>query len=212
MGTYETLLDNRSDPGTREILGDFEMSHGHRPYRTGIALWIMDAKEDVDAADAEAVDTADATDTDDTDDAADAASDATDDSEAAGAEAPEAVAAEDAATNRGLTNLLIGDIDVTNGLKVIQVPGRWGYSVTRVGWLRRVSGDEWELLPGSRTIVRTGQLRTLDSLASQGPGEDHRLSDPSGGTEEIHRLIIRRSLPADEAAWMAHCPRPASWE
>jgi hypothetical protein len=99
-----------------------------------------------------------------------------------------------------------------NGLKIIQVPGRYGWSVTRICWMRRISGDEYETLPGSRTIVRTGNQRTLASLASDGPKTDHTLSDPDGGTEEIHRLLIRRSLPANEKVWAKHCPRPKNWQ
>jgi hypothetical protein len=98
-----------------------------------------------------------------------------------------------------------------NGLKIIQVPGRYGgWAVTRVGWMRRVNGDEWEMI-GARTIVRTGSPRTLDSLAAKGPANDHRLSDASEMPEEIHRLLIRRSLPASEKTWIAHCPRPPGW-
>jgi hypothetical protein len=78
--------------------------------------------------------------------------------------------------------------------------------------MRRISGDEYETLPGSRTIVRTGNQRTLASLASDGPKTDHTLSDPDGGTEEIHRLLIRRSLPANEKVWAKHCPRPKNWQ
>jgi hypothetical protein len=99
------------------------------------------------------------------------------------------------------------------GLKIFQVAGSYyGYGVTRVGWLRRVSGDEWEVLPGARTILRTGVPRPLDSLASDGPKKDHSLSDPSKGIEEIHRLTIRRSMPADLKAWAKHCPTPKGWQ
>lgn len=97
------------------------------------------------------------------------------------------------------------------GLKIIQVPGRYGYSVTRVGWLRRVAGDEWELLPGARTIIRSGGIRTLSELAEDGPKKDHTLSTPAAGLEEIHRLVIRRSLPANTKAWGDHCPKPKGW-
>lgn len=99
-----------------------------------------------------------------------------------------------------------------NGLKIIQVPGGYGYwAVTRIGWLRRVSGDEWVLLPGARSIIRTQGARNLDSLASDGPKKDHTLSDASVGPEEVHRLIIRRALPADEKTWAKLCPRPDGW-
>lgn len=121
-----------------------------------------------------------------------------------------AAAAADAACRR-LTSLLTKEPDMRNGLKIIQVPGRYGYSVTKIGWLRRVSGDEWEIMPGARTLVHTSGPRTLDSLASEGPGRDHQMSAPAAGPEEVHRLVIRRSLPASVDAWSKHCPRPSHW-
>lgn len=99
-----------------------------------------------------------------------------------------------------------------NGLKIIQLPGRYGYSVTRVGWLRRVAGDEWELLAGSRSIIRKSGTRNIDALASDGPGKDHALTPPSKGPEEVHRLVIRRALPASEEAWANDCPIPPNWQ
>lgn len=98
-----------------------------------------------------------------------------------------------------------------DGLTLIQIPGRYGYSVTRIGWLRRVSGDEWELMPGARSIVRTGSWRTLDSLASDGPKQDHRLTEPSKLAESVHRLLIRRALYASTEAWAKECPQPEGW-
>ncbi len=38
-----------------------------------------------------------------------------------------------------------------------------------------------------------------------------RLSEAAEVPEEIHRLVIRRSLPASTKAWSKHCPRPADW-
>lgn len=95
-----------------------------------------------------------------------------------------------------------------NGLKVVQLPGRY-WSVTRVGWMRRVAGDEWELI-NACTIIRTGQSRTVASLADDGPLEDHRVSAPANGVEEVHRLVIRRSLQAADV-WLKHCPKPVNW-
>jgi len=83
--------------------------------------------------------------------------------------------------------------------------------VAYVGWLRRASGDEWELLPGARSVWRTGEaMPLLDQLAMHGLDDDHRVSDPQAGIG-IHRLLIHYYLPANEAAWAAHCPRPPRW-
>jgi hypothetical protein len=109
-----------------------------------------------------------------------------------------------------LTKALAEDPDMRNGLKIIQVPGMYSWAVTRVGWLRRVIGDEWELI-GARSIIRTGAARTLDSLAAHGPKDDHRLTPTSEAPEEINRLLIRRSLRADVKVWAQDCPRPSGW-
>jgi hypothetical protein len=141
----------------------------------------------------------DAASSDDADDAASSSDDADDAASSAAAASPR------------IANLLSREPDMQNGLKIIQLPGRYaGWAVTRVGWLRRVSGDEWELI-GARTIVRTGTPRALDSLASHGPMTDHTLSDSSLAPEEIHRLVIRRSLSADVEAWAEYCPCPSDW-
>jgi hypothetical protein len=99
------------------------------------------------------------------------------------------------------------------GLKLIQLPGRYGYSVTRIGWLRRVSGDEFELL-GGRTIARTsGQysLQGVSKLAAEGMKQGYEITEADELPEEIHRLVIRRALVASEKAWAKHCPKPKGW-
>jgi hypothetical protein len=99
-----------------------------------------------------------------------------------------------------------------NGLKVFQVPGRYGYSVTLVGWVRRISGDEFEAL-NACTVARTGNYRMdgLQKLASDGPKKAYDVTEPAKMPEELHRLLLRRVLPANVEAWKAHCPRPTGW-
>jgi hypothetical protein len=106
--------------------------------------------------------------------------------------------------------MLLEDLDMREGLKLIQLPGRYGYSVTLVGWLRRVAGDEYEMLPGHVSVVRTSGRRILDELAIDGPKDDHRCT-PCRGVEEVHRLIVRRPKPADEKAWAAYVKKPEDW-
>lgn len=92
---------------------------------------------------------------------------------------------------------------------------RLAINASLVGWMRRVAGDEWELLPGARTVWRQSGQRNpigLDVLASSGPGRDYAMSEPTAGSEHIHRLIIRRARPADEKAWAKHCPMPKDWQ
>jgi len=213
------LYDHRSDPAVRSVLDDLvEEQTGRPPTRLGLALWIAaDAGADADADDAAAgAAAADAADADADDaDAADAAAGAAAadaaDADADDADADDADDADADAADARLTKYLTKEPDMRNGLKIIQVPGRYaGWAVTRVGWLRRISGDEWEMI-GARTIIRTGSPRPLDSLAADGPRKDHRLTDPAVAPEEIHRLVIRRSLPASVEAWAKHCPRPQNW-
>lgn len=99
-----------------------------------------------------------------------------------------------------------------DGLKLIQVPGRYGYSVTLAGWLRRESGDEFTL-HGAVTVARTGGYRMdgLQRLATEGPKKGYDVTEPAKAVEEVHRLLIRRSLVADEKAWAKACPRPDGW-
>ena len=94
------------------------------------------------------------------------------------------------------------------GLLLIQVPGRyWG--VTRVGWARRVEGDEYEFR--GVTVLRTGAVRTLASLAAEGPKKDHNVSAPDETSELLHRFSPRRVLLANPEKWAKHCPKPEGW-
>ena len=87
------------------------------------------------------------------------------------------------------------------GLVLIQVPGRyWG--VTRVGYVKRVEGDEWEFR--GVTVIRTGTTRTLADLAANGPGGDHDVSAVDALPELLHRFTPRRVLVASEEAWGKH--------
>lgn len=100
-----------------------------------------------------------------------------------------------------------------DALVILKLPGGYyGRSVTRVGYLRRIGGDEWELLPGARTLYRTGgDLTPLDRLASHGPTMNHRLTDPQVGVEWVSRTLIRRLFPCNLEVWTKHIERPADW-
>jgi len=195
------LIANQSDPDTRMVLEDWRLSNGERVTRLGVALWMRQADDAADAADAAADDAADAADAAAAADAADAA---------AAADAADADDADDAdADAAAFLQILIGDIDMRDGLKVIQIPGYYsGYAATLVGYLRRVAGDEYELLPGARAVYRVGSRRGLSWLAANGPGEDYRLKDPSATPEQIHRLVIRRCIEANVPAWAEYVVMP----
>jgi hypothetical protein len=210
--TLNALYDNRSDPLCRRALDDYSAEHGYQQARLGVALWIAaDAAavaadaDDADAAAAAAA--ADAAAADDADAAVADAAVADDDADAAVADAAVADAV------RILHSLLTKEIDMRNGLKVFQLPGRYGYSVTLVGWFRRVAGDEYEA-HNVCTIARTGSyaLDGLQKLASAGPGKrGYDVTKAADMPEEIHRLLLRRVLPANEAAWREHSPKPKGW-
>lgn len=97
------------------------------------------------------------------------------------------------------------------GLVIVQIPGRYGYSVTLVGWCRHLKNFDYELAAGHVSLVRTGNRRTLGELASDGPLDDHRCT-VSKAVEEIHELRVRRVLAADVKAWRGHCPKPKGWD
>lgn len=97
------------------------------------------------------------------------------------------------------------------GLKIIQIAGRYGYSVTLVGYMRRVGGDEWDMLPGHTSVVRTGGVRNIDELANDGPMDDHRCSQPARSVEEVNRVFLRRCKPANVEKWPM-VKRPKDWK
>lgn len=96
------------------------------------------------------------------------------------------------------------------GLKIVVTPGNY-WALTQVGWLRRVDGDEYELV-GARTLRRVGDMVPLAELAASGPGKTIKLMPAAVEPEELHRLLIRRCIPASEDAWAKHCPKPAGWD
>lgn len=179
----EWLYLHRSEPVARAVLGDWleEQGRGGLGWLKRVAELNADAAAAADAAaDAAAADAADA---------ADAAADAD---------------AEAISNTRRYWRVE----DMREGLLLIQVPGRyWG--VTRVGWARRVEGDEWEWR--GVTVVRTGAVRTLASLAFEGPMEDHDVTPMDETTELLHRFSPRRVLLANPEVWGKPCPKPEGW-
>jgi hypothetical protein len=98
------------------------------------------------------------------------------------------------------------EVDMTEGLRICVVPGA-AYVYVLVGWLKHDRGDEW-LLYGARVIRRFGAKQALASLAKRGPAGDTELLEAADEPEPFHRLLIRRCIACNEAAWIKHCPRP----
>lgn len=105
---------------------------------------------------------------------------------------------------------LHGEIDMRDGLKIIKLPGGWR-GTTFVGWVKRVAGDEYVLLPGHCWVHRTSGSRELSDLAADGPKSDHRVHEPARTEEEFNRFAVKRCKVADEKAWAKWCPRPKDW-
>ena len=137
-------------------------------------------------------------------------SDAAGDSADSDDSAADADAADSDAFKENITNAIQKGAVVREGLTLFQVPGRYYYGVTIIGWVRHVGGDELEVL-GQCTVLRTGQPVSLSDLAVDGPGSGHSVSKPSRTIEQVHRLTIRRPIVADEKAWKKHCPKPKDW-
>lgn len=213
------LYDNRSDSDVRMVLEDWQRQEGANPTRLGPALWLSNAYADSYAnayayADADsyayAYVYADADDNAD-DNAyantyANAYTNAYADADASYACANDADVSADAQTHK----LLIEELDMRDGLVILRTPGYYG-GPTRVGWLRRVGGDNYVLLPGFRSVSRTSGNRELPELAGEGPGRDHKLGKPSPVEEDVQGILVWRCLRADEAAWAATIPKPADW-
>ncbi len=95
------------------------------------------------------------------------------------------------------------------GLKIVSLPGGY-YPYVLVGWLRRVGGDEWEIV-GARVVRRFGQNQALAGLAEKGPAKDTELLVASKKPESLHRLLIGRSIPCEPDKWAKECPKPKDW-
>ena len=182
------------------------------------------AEDDAAAAAADAIDNGapvDDTDdeADDTDAAADAADsdtdDKTDEADADACTAADATIEADATIGAHYLTL-IEEPSMEEGLKILQIQVTAWRAITFVGWLRRVSGDEYHLL-GARIVTRKpGQpwsWNGIAELAEQGPRDRYHLAPIMKSPEELHRLgNIKRSKPADEQVWAEHCPKPNDWE
>jgi len=214
----QELLDRRSEPDCRAVLDDWHYDRDRKPpLRLGVALWL--AAADAAAAAAAAAADADAADAADAAAAAAAAAVAAADAAAAAADAAadaDAAAADAADAARSLETFrkITLEPDMREGLKLVQLPGGYyGRSVTRVGWLKRVSGDEFVLLNSISIWRKSGDFAQdgLERLAAEGPSKDYAVTKPAKSAEEIHRLVFRRALVADESKWAEACPQPKNW-
>ena len=219
----DALLLRRSEPGPRAVLEDWWRDRGWRGFEGRLSrpprLLVPAAAADADTTATAEADAADA-DADAADADAAAATDAADTAADADATAEaEADAATDATTTTDAADaadLLLEEKRMHAGLTVLVSQGTY-YGLIRVGWLRRVEGDEWELV-GARVLVRASGWRTSDGYlalseaAAQGPGTAWTLLPASAEPEPVWRGHMLRPIVADAEAWAVECPRPPEWE
>ena len=94
------------------------------------------------------------------------------------------------------------------GLKLIKLPGYYG--PVRVGWLRRIDGDNYELLAGSVLVIRTNGSRALAELAADGPLKDHKLTDKAGTAHDVNEFRVWQAIDCGDA-WREFVPQPKEW-
>ena len=196
------------------VLEDWHRDRGHKVTRIGLALQFVDV-DGVDVGDAVDV-VVDVVDDDVAAAVVDVDVDVVDDD---GVDVGDAVVVDDVDVDVDdvdddgvvdddrsiLTDMLHGEIDMRDGLKIIQLTGTRYWAVTKIGYIRCVGGDEYEILPGASVLRCKGKKRGLESLAADGPGVDYELLyKPSKTVEEINRLLVRRCLVADEMAWQEY--------
>ena len=200
------LVQHRGDPAVRLVLSDHELLSRGRKSRALMGMSLVDATAAAAdaAADAAAAATADA---------AAAATAATADATAtataatAAADAAATTAAADAAATT-FSRMLAKEIDMREGLKLIKLPGYYG--PVRVGWLRRIDGDNYELLAGSVLVIRTSGSRALAELAADGPLKDHKLTDKAGTAHDINEFRVWQAIDCGDA-WREFVPQPKEW-
>ncbi len=104
---------------------------------------------------------------------------------------------------------------MTPGLKILQIQITNWRAITFVGWLRRVVGDEYELVDARIVTRSTGQSASWNGvaeLAENGPGR-YKMAPRMKTPEQLHRLgNIRRCKPAIESVWASSCPKPDGWD
>ena len=89
------------------------------------------------------------------------------------------------------------------------------YCLTRIGWLRHKSGDEWEIVNARTVRGRDWSAKSLTSLAlSKGKAPDHVFDEINPVPEPVWRVHCVRPIPiaeADWGSWAKVCPMPEGW-
>ena len=96
------------------------------------------------------------------------------------------------------------------GLYLFATPSG-GRAVLRVGWIRRVEGDEYEVV-SQRTPKRSEYTTMPSEAAAKGPPSAWKFTDPHPLPCPLTRYHIHHPWPCNEKAWAKVCPRPEGFE
>jgi hypothetical protein len=220
------LLDNRSDPDVRTVLDDWYRTRGVPIPPLGVVMYAVELVGDnYDGGDGAAYDAADPSLFEDgiedgnepdavTVGSVDDAMASTSFDDVSGFIDDDISDAGDCDDVLGFNLFQSVDFDMLHdGIYLLRLRGGWyGRGIPVIGWLRRVGGDWWQLLPGARVVARRDDdMTSIAVLAGSGPTSSHVMRDPSTAVEIVNALGILRIFIADEAAWSKDCPRPAGW-
>lgn len=93
-----------------------------------------------------------------------------------------------------------------NGLYLLTTPSSGNVAVLRVGWLRRVEGDEYEVI-NARTPLR-GEYKTTFDMAQNAPPPGWKWTEPLERPLQLHRFQIRAPVELSAEGYAKLCPRP----
>ena len=92
------------------------------------------------------------------------------------------------------------------GLFLITTPSSDSVAVLRAGWVRRVEGDEYEMV-GARTPMRNGHSMMFCD-AQEAPPPSWRWAEPLKRSIPLHRFQIRAPVELNPEGYAALFPRP----
>ena len=83
--------------------------------------------------------------------------------------------------------------------------------VLRIGWIRRIEGDEYEALH-MVTPKRNSYEKMLSDAAIDGPPTGWTYTRPLPRPSPLNRFHILGAVSLDPKQWAKVCPRPEGWE
>ena len=191
----------RIDSASLAVLGDSreERGQGRAP------LWLVEARASAYAyASASASASADAYADADADASASADADASAYAYAsadASADADASAYADHPIQKQLINSIKNSEDEMTQGLAILFSTGTY-FSSCRIGWLRQVTGDEWEI-DSARNVRRTasnGIMALAQCKAAKGLG-GHEMGEVDTEPESVHRLHMLKAIRVPRADW-----------